>query len=657
MSDPKEMMRRPLFVCHILPALPLNGAENLLLKICRNMNPAEIRTSILLIVDGGPLVADFEALGIPVTVIPKRGRYDLSIIWKIRAFLKQGQFDVVHTHLFTANLWGRLGSSFLGMAVISSMHSIASVEKSVLRKTEQFLDRLLVPLTDSVVCVTLQVMRTMQQVARLPREKLVTIDNGVDIPLDDDSMTKDEARSRLNLSSRIPLLAIIGRFSKPKNHQTFIESLLPVREKFPDLVVLLVGIGELEETIRKKVSILGLAGTVQFLGSRRDISVILKALDLLVIPSLWEGLPIILLEALVSGTPVVATQVGGIPDVVTDGETGLLTTADASALARTMIWALEHPSGMQTMASAALIMSRKHYDIRLTAKRYGELYQSTFQRQTFGKGIRRISRSIVGKVLSRKPRKKDGLPAFLRVLSYHRVAEDLNRDILCVHPFDFFEQMKWLREEGYEILPVEAALDLLKKGTLPAQAVAITFDDGYRDIFEKAFPILARMEIPSMVFPVTGFVQGVGRHPRYLHRGKEVLYLTVDQIRAMKKEGVDFGCHTHSHPWLPRIHLEEATAEIRQSKQLLEEWTSGPIKVFCYPNGAYESEHFHLLQKHGFEAAFSMRPGLNRPSASRWTLRRTEVSGRDSLEDFIHKMWGGLDLWHGLYQGVRKFYR
>ncbi len=656
MADPSESIKHSLSVCHILPALPLNGAENLLLQICRNMNPEEVRTSILLIADGGPLVPDFEALGIPVTIIPKKGRYDLSIIWKVRSFLRQGQFDLIHTHLFTANLWGRLGCAFLGPAVISSMHSIASIEKSVLRQTEQFLDRLLVPMTDAVVCVTLQVMRTMSQVARLPRSKLVTINNGVEIPVDYDAMTKEDARSTLKVPKGLPILGIIGRFSKPKNHQAFLESLVLVREKFPDLLVLIVGIGELEESIRKKVSELGLEESVLFMGSRRDVPVILKALDALVIPSLWEGLPIVLLEALVSGTPVIATRVGGIPDVVEDRVTALLTAPDPESLSKTMIWALDHPVEMLRIAESGNKMSRDCYDIRKTAQQYRDLYRSTLQRKAFGRGIRRLARSIIGKTFSHKGRKMDGHPA-LRVLAYHRVVDDWNGDILCVHPFDFLEQMKWLREEGFAILSVEKALELLAQGALPNRAVSITFDDGYRDTFENAFPILTRMKIPAMFFPVTGFVLGEGSHSRYQNRDKEVPYLTVDQILMMKEGMIEFGCHTHSHPCLPCIAPDAAEAEVRKAKKLLEEWTGGPIKVFSYPNGAFEPEHFRILAETGFEAAFSMRPGLNRPATSRWALRRTEVSGRDSLEDFIHKMMGGLDLWHGLYYGVKKFYR
>ena len=656
MVESRLNRRKSLSVCHILPALPLNGAENLLLKICRNMNPDEIRTSVLLIVDGGPLVQDFKSLGIPVTIIPKRGRYDISIIWKIRKFLKNGQFDVVHTHLFTANLWGRLGNFSLGSSSICSLHSVASMEKSILRKTEQFIDRLLIPLTDSVVCVTLQVMQTMQHVAKLPREKLVTIDNGIDIVLDFDSMTKNEARSHLGLSSHGPILGLIGRFSKPKNHRIFIESLESVKARFPDLVVLLVGIGELEGEIREKVSTLGLENTVRFLGIRRDIPAILKSLDSLVIPSLWEGLPIVLLEALVSGTPVIATRVGGIPDVVINHETALLTAPDAISLSESMIWSLEHPSEMQKMAKAALIMSRERYDIRITAQRYQDLYRATLQRRMFKKGIRQRARSIVGKAFSWNMKTERNILPSLRVLMYHRVSEDPGTDALCVHPFDFSEQMKWLKEEGYQVIAVNEALDRLKNGTLPVRAVALTFDDGYRDNYEEAFLVLTRMKFPAMMFPVTGFVLGEKRHLRYMSRKIQIPYLSIDQIRIMKKSGIEFGCHTHSHVNLSRVSLDIAASEIQQSKKLLEKWTEEPVKVFAYPNGTYEPKHFELLKECGIEAAFSIRPGINQSEELRWTLRRTFVSGEDNLKNFIHKMRGGLDWWHGLYWNVRNFY-
>jgi peptidoglycan/xylan/chitin deacetylase (PgdA/CDA1 family) len=282
-------------------------------------------------------------------------------------------------------------------------------------------------------------------------------------------------------------------------------------------------------------------------------------------------------------------------------------------------------------------------------------YRTLLRARRFQKGRFGIPflRRAFGTLFSHKPTK----PETLRILMYHRVSDTLDSDILTVTPFAFGQQMMWLKEEGWDVLPVREALLKLENGSLPLRAVAITFDDGYRDNYDEAFPILLRQGFPATVFPVTGFVLGESEHRRYRGSSPSVPYLTVEQIQEMKKAGIDFGGHTHTHPLLTKISVDAASEEISRAKKLLEEWTGEKSTLFAYPNGLYSRDHFRILDGLGYEAAFSVRPGANRAGTLRWVLRRTEISGRDSLGDFIQKMNGGLDLWHGLYQGVRGFYR
>ena len=245
----------------------------------------------------------------------------------------------------------------------------------------------------------------------------------------------------------------------------------------------------------------------------------------------------------------------------------------------------------------------------------------------------------------------------LRVLMYHRVVDTLDMDILSVTPFAFVQQMIWLREEGWEVLPLREALLRLENGSLPERAVSITFDDGYRDNYEEAYPVLLNLGYPATIFPVTGFVLGETEHRRYSGKNPKVPYLTIEQIREMKEAGINFGGHTHTHPLLTKISFEMVIDEIQQAKKLLEDWTGEKSTLFAYPNGIYGKEHFRILDALGYEAALTVRPGANRPGTYRFALLRTEVSGRDSLGDFIRKMNGGFDLMHRMTQGVRGFYR
>lgn len=644
---------RPLSVCHIFPALPLHGAENHFLKLTREIDPEKIRTSICLISDGGPLVRDFEALGVPVTLILKKGRYDFSILWRLRRYLKEGQFDIVHTHLFTANLWGRAAALFLPPVLVSSAHNVQSREHGFLSRVEIFLDRALTCATDAVFCVTPMVMRSMEKDTGLPREKLVTIENGIHCPDPSSLPPKAEARRLLDLPDSAPCLAVIGRFSTQKNHRTFLSALLAVRDKFPDLLVLFVGEGEREEEIRQETRRLGLEKTVRFLGQRRDIPVILRALDALVVPSLWEGLPNVMLEAMAFGTPVIATRVGGIPDVLTDGRTGLLTEPDERSLADAMNAGLSDPARLGRMARASLDLIRERYDIRRTAGRYTGFYRSLMRQRLFDRGGRDRVRSLVTRFAARKKSTISG-GSMLRVLMYHRIADDQETDILCVSPFRFSEQMRWLKEKGYTVLTLDEAMKGLSMGTLPERAVLITFDDGYRDNYENAFPVLGREALPATVFPVTSFVRGERVHPRYEKRSRDIAYLTPEQIREMHENNIQFGGHTETHPLMTRLSEEENRTELRRSLKDLSEWTGRPVEYFAYPNGDYHPRHFSLLEETGIRGAFTTEPGLNTSTTPPFCLRRTEISGRDSLGDFIRKMEGGFDWIHEVYHRMKR---
>ena len=648
LSDDAE---RPLSVCHLFPALPLHGAENHFLSLARQLDPLKVKNTICLISGEGELVKDLRAMGIPVTLIRKKSRYDISIIWRLRSFLKKGQFDIIHSNLFTANLWGRLAAFGLKSAYVVTVHSIHSRHNPKQARIEAFFDRLLSHSTNLLICVTKEVKNSMNRDVRLATTKLTTIENGIDFPEERDIPTKNEARQRLGLSERDHVLVVIGRFSTPKNHIVFIDSLVPLRETFPHLKVLLVGNGEKESEVREAISTHHLESTVLLLGLRRDIPTILSASDILVIPSIWEGLPIVMLEAMAAGTPVIATRVGGIPDALTNHVTGLLTTPDAPSLSKTMIEGLSDLQKMQKMAKTAREVTQKRYNIKRTAARYTDVYRTLTRERQFDRGIKDRIRTAIGKLLSERSVTEIEK---LRILMYHRIDDTLDRDILCVSPFAFSMQMAWLKEEGYTVIGLEKALECLGSGTLPKKTVSITFDDGYEDNYRNAFPVLSEHGFSASIFPVTGFSRGEKRHPRYKDYPCPITYLTPLQIGEMSRNGLSFGSHTDTHPLLTSLSQEDAMKELLKSKKDLEDWTGKPVCSFAYPNGAFSPEYFPTIEAAGYRAALTTLPGFNTNKTPSFELRRTEISGRDSLLDFSLKMKGGIDPLHKLYQTLRR---
>ena len=142
-------------------------------------------------------------------------------------------------------------------------------------------------------------------------------------------------------------------------------------------------LGELERETKSLVTQLNIERNVRFLGLRRDISIVLRALDSLVIPSISEGLPMVLIEAMTLGTPVIATRVGGIPDAISEGNNGLLAELNQTNLTEKILWALENPSEMKKMAEQGFGESRQRFDIYETSRRYFDLYKSLQKKNHF----------------------------------------------------------------------------------------------------------------------------------------------------------------------------------------------------------------------------------------------------------------------------------
>lgn len=636
-------------VCHILPALPAHGAEQLLVDLFRAFDRDRFDLSVLLIRGEGPLAREIRALGIPVVRLSARFRFDLSILGQIRAYVVAHKIDVVHTHLMTADLWGRLAVLGTKVRIVSTSHNIHADSGRV----RGVLDRMLAYFTDAIVCVSPVVRASRTRESRLPSDRMVSIDNGIDLQRVHAPESRAVARAALFLGEGTLALGIVGRLAPAKNHALLFEAVaLVCREGAGSrLAVLVAGDGELEAALATRARDLGIDGQVRFLGLRRDIPRILKALDLLVISSTREGLPIVLLEAMKAGLPVIATRAGGIPDVIDDGRTGILVDSDPATLARAIVRLLFDGALRERLGKAAEESVVQHFDVRKTAAAYARLYRSLVFQKRMSSTRRTLLRPLVMMpgLFPGSFTPKSRLPA-LRVLMYHRISDSVEPDILNTHPVMFARQMERLREEGYAVLAPDEAMGRLENGTLAPQSVLITFDDGYRDNYTEAYPVLRRFGYPALIFPTTDFVRGKASHSRYRSWKEEVPYLTPDQIGEMRGNGIHFGSHGKTHaPWT-RLSLAESEEELGESREWLERWTGTPVALLAYPNGLYTPDHPGLIERLGFYGAFTTRAGTNTRETPRFELRRTEISGRDSLTDFSGKLQGRFDRVHRGFQ-------
>lgn len=228
------------------------------------------------------------------------------------------------------------------------------------------------------------------------------------------------------------------------------------------------------------------------------------------------------------------------------------------------------------------------------------------------------------------------------VLAYHRILPEavaIERGVLAVTTEQFERQIRFFVNKGWRALTLaELYTEFIKKGSVPQRIFIVTFDDGYRDNYYHAFPILKKYKIPATVFLVTSLLDGsrdlyFANTPRPYSQSDIDYALTKGQIVEMGAAGIEFGSHTISHPRLTQISFEKAVKEIKGSKEWLEEYLGKEIVSFCYPYGDLNEEIIDVVEKSHYRIAVVTPPRSKIP-ASRFAVRRTGVYRNDTFLRF-----------------------
>jgi len=245
-------------------------------------------------------------------------------------------------------------------------------------KWRELLMRLTSGLDDKVIAVCEAVRQAEIVSSKIPAEKVVTIYNGID-PLPFTSVSIEAARkirNALGIRDDELVLGAIGRLEPQKGFFDLISSLAHIKAKFNSVRLLIIGEGELRDSLELQINNHNLSGTIKFTGLRNDVPEILTAIDVFVSPSLWEGLPNVVLEAMAAGKPVVATSVGGTPEVIVDGETGLVVPPrNPEALASVIIRLLKNPELRTKMGRAGKERVLKQFSILRMVTKTQQLYK------------------------------------------------------------------------------------------------------------------------------------------------------------------------------------------------------------------------------------------------------------------------------------------
>lgn len=318
-------------------------------------------------------------------IVPSLGR-SVSPAHDLRAFVDVARIarafrpDIVHTHLSKAGFVGRLAGRLVGARVLvhtfhgSVFHGYfaAPVARAYL-----WVERALAQVTTAIVAVTERQRRELIALRIAPAHKVVEIPLGLDLDPFLHGPERRAARSVLGVPDAAPVVAFVGRLVPIKDVPTFLRAVALLRWRLPGLIALVVGDGKLRAQLRVLATELGLDDSCRFLGWRADIESVYAAADVVALPSRNEGSPVSLIEALASARPVVATAVGGVPDLVRDHENGLLVPpADSATLAAALEELLKEPARRERYGQAGREMVRARFHLSRLVTDTERLYRT-----------------------------------------------------------------------------------------------------------------------------------------------------------------------------------------------------------------------------------------------------------------------------------------
>lgn len=365
-------------ILQLLVTMPVGGAEIMVADIATGLDPGKFEVITACLGEPGPMGEELRRRGQRVISLgldlKRTGAWGL--MRRMRALLQEIRPDILHTHLYHANLYGRIAALGLGLpGVVATVHNIYSRVK--LHRC--LANYLLARLGDYVLVFSPQVLADVRRYDRVPEARLRLLTPGVRLEETDSGESKEEARRSLGVSGFC--LGNVARLEEQKGHDDLLLAVAQVRGEIPDLTVLLVGEGTRQARLQALTRELGLQEAVRFLGTRRDIPRILRALDCFIMPSRWEGIPLTLLEAMGYGLPVISTPVGRAPEIIRDGVNGRLApVADPGALAAAILELYREPRKREQWGEQARRTVREQYALERFLEQFAAIYVELYEK-------------------------------------------------------------------------------------------------------------------------------------------------------------------------------------------------------------------------------------------------------------------------------------
>jgi glycosyltransferase involved in cell wall biosynthesis len=369
---------RRLRVCHVLHTLAAGGAQELLVHLARAAPTAQLELSVLSLTPSGehPVAEQLAALGVPVLDVPVTHRNDPRAVPRAVEALRHLAPDVLHSHGKQGDVVAACASLCLGTPQVSTLHLIEQPTEArgrVLSRTARVVRSAVTARTVAVSAA--QHSWYTAPMGRVARERVVVVHNGVPPAAQSNPLLRRQIRSSFGIRDGELMILALGLMRPDRGHPVLVRA---ARSLPPEATVVLAGDGPLRAELERLAGA-GDGARVVFAGFRPDVPALLAAADVVAHPSTTDALPTALLHALAAGRPVVASDVGGIPEIVSSDVGRLVPVGDVAALAAALRDLGQDPVQRQRMGQAARCRHQLHFSSRAWAASLREVYEQSLQ--------------------------------------------------------------------------------------------------------------------------------------------------------------------------------------------------------------------------------------------------------------------------------------
>lgn len=374
----QAMNLSPMNILHLISSRGLYGAERVLINLVKHYDKRKITPYVALLRDSRApaheLIEKVIQGGGREIVVPCRKWLDLKALNQVCASVRQHEIDLLHCHEMKGRLYGLFVSKRLYLPTLTTHHNW--IRNKLSTTVFEALDAFYIRFFNKIIPVSAGVKKMLNKIA-IPDKQMTVILNGIDLPeFRGDKYAARALRQSLKIDIEAPIVGIVGRLSIEKGHSFFLEAAQKVLQKNPYTRFIVVGDGELRNELQNQTRALMIENAVHFTGFQKNIADFYALMDICVMPSLLEGTPMALLEAMAAGVPMIASETGGIPRIITNGYNGVLVKpADSQALANAILQLMEPPTDCQYLSTNAQKTIQAKYSATRMTRQYEDEYR------------------------------------------------------------------------------------------------------------------------------------------------------------------------------------------------------------------------------------------------------------------------------------------